>query len=78
MARKIFMALLGFVSVIYLINPGVGVFELLPDNLPLVGNLDEALATALLIAVLREFDIDVTKFLRPQAKNEPKTPVLPR
>jgi hypothetical protein len=27
---------------LYLLNPGLGVFELLPDNLPLVGNLDEA------------------------------------
>ena len=26
----------------YLLNPGAGVFELLPDHLPLVGNLDEA------------------------------------
>lgn len=27
---------------IYLLNPTAGLFELLPDNLPLVGNLDEA------------------------------------
>lgn len=25
----------------YIINPGMGIFELLPDNLPIIGNLDE-------------------------------------
>lgn len=41
------------VSLLYLLNPGAGVFELLPDALPVVGNLDEAGATALLLACLR-------------------------
>lgn len=34
---------------LYILNPGMGVLELLPDNAPLVGNLDEAGATALLL-----------------------------
>ncbi|HVS17830.1 MAG TPA: hypothetical protein VMT18_04455 [Planctomycetota bacterium] len=47
-------ALLGVVlSLIYVLNPTMGVFELLPDNLPGVGNLDEAGATAILIFGLR-------------------------
>jgi uncharacterized membrane protein YkvA (DUF1232 family) len=33
----------------YLLNPGMGVLEFIPDALPMVGNLDEAGATALLI-----------------------------
>lgn len=40
------------VSGIYLLNPTAGVFELLPDNLPVVGNLDEAGATVLLLWAL--------------------------
>jgi uncharacterized membrane protein YkvA (DUF1232 family) len=40
-------------SALYLLNPGAGVFELLPDNLPLVGNLDEAAFVALLLGSLR-------------------------
>ncbi|MFQ3630070.1 hypothetical protein [Roseiflexus sp.] len=36
-------------GVIYLINPTAGVLELIPDALPVVGNLDEAAATALVI-----------------------------
>ena len=38
---------------LYLLNPTAGVFELLPDNLPVVGNLDEGAAVALLIYCLR-------------------------
>ena len=62
------MGCLGVVAVLYLINPGAGVFEILPDNLPLIGNLDEALATALLIAVLREFGIDVSRWFGGRTK----------
>lgn len=38
---------------LYILNPTAGVLELLPDNLPGVGNLDEAGAAALLIFGLR-------------------------
>jgi len=37
---------------IYLINPTFGVFEFIPDNIPIVGNLDEATATAGLLYAL--------------------------
>lgn len=40
-----FLALLG---AIYMLNPTAGVLELLPDNLPFVGNIDEGIAFALL------------------------------
>jgi hypothetical protein len=38
---------------LYLLNPSFGLFELIPDTTPLIGNLDEAAATALLIFGLR-------------------------
>jgi uncharacterized membrane protein YkvA (DUF1232 family) len=34
---------------LYILNPTAGVLELIPDNLPFVGNLDEAAATAMVI-----------------------------
>jgi uncharacterized membrane protein YkvA (DUF1232 family) len=40
-------------AAVYILNPTFGVFELLPDAIPGVGNLDEAAATALLIACVR-------------------------
>jgi Protein of unknown function (DUF1232) len=44
------------VAIIYLLNPTAGFFELLPDNLPLIGNIDEGGAGVLLmwsLSVLR-------------------------
>ena len=36
--------LLSAVGLVYLLNPTAGLIELIPDNFPLVGNLDEAAA----------------------------------
>ncbi|QTA84794.1 DUF1232 domain-containing protein [Desulfonema magnum] len=33
--------LFSVVGLIYILNPTSGIIELLPDNLPLIGNLDE-------------------------------------
>jgi len=53
---KVLLSVVGVaVGVIYILNPTAGVFEILSDNLPLVGNLDEAAATALVIASARHF-----------------------
>lgn len=41
------------VAVGYLLNPTAGLFELLPDALPGIGNLDEAAAVGLAIASWR-------------------------
>lgn len=40
--------LAGLLGFVYILNPTAGVLELLPDNLPFVGNLDEGAAFALL------------------------------
>jgi len=44
------VALLGVaLGGLYVINPGAGMIELIPDIVPLFGNLDEAAASAMLI-----------------------------
>ena len=48
----------------YLLNIGAGFIELIPDNIPLVGNLDEAGAAALLIMCLSYFGIDLTNIFK--------------
>lgn len=58
--KSILVAVAGLVSFIYLLNPTMGLFELLPDNLPFIGNLDEATATMVLIAALRYFGWDLS------------------
>jgi len=50
-------------SVLFLLNFTMGFFEV-PDNLPVIGNIDEALATSVLIAALRYLGIDILPFSR--------------
>lgn len=57
-------AVIGIVSVIYLTNFTFGIIEVLPDNLPLVGNLDEALVTLGLLGSIKFFTkVDVVKVI---------------
>ena len=58
--KKLFVAVAGVLAFIYMVNPTFGVFEFLPDNIPLVGNLDEATATMVLLGALRYFGWDMT------------------
>jgi hypothetical protein len=55
---------LGLTSTMYLLNISAGFLELIPDNIPLVGNLDEAAATALLIMCLSYFGIDLANIFK--------------
>lgn len=55
---SLLVTIVGLASAFYLINPGAGVFELIPDNLPFVGNIDEAGAVALLISCLAYWGLD--------------------
>lgn len=47
--------LMAIAGLVYLLNPTAGILELLPDNLPLAGNLDEGAAMLLLWYGLVEF-----------------------
>ena len=60
--KGIIVAIIAAFCTIYLINPTMGVIELIPDNFPIIGNLDEATATAVLLACARYFGFDFAKF----------------
>lgn len=55
--------ILGAIGAFYLINPTAGLFELIPDNIPVIGNLDEAAAAILVLGALRYFGIDLTSWM---------------
>jgi hypothetical protein len=61
--KKVLVFGLGLLSALYIINPTMGVFELIPDNLPVIGNLDEVMATLLLLRCLAYFGIDISQFI---------------
>ena len=62
---KLITAILGgLLGAIYLLNPTAGILELIPDNLPVIGNLDEAAAVLLVLNCLRYFNIDLTNYFK--------------
>ncbi len=67
--HSLFVAAAGALSFAYLINPTAGVLEFIPDNFPIVGNIDEAAASAILIAALAYFGLDVTRLFKSGDKN---------
>lgn len=70
--KKLGIFLLGLFCLIYILNPGAGIFEIIPDNLPLIGNLDEAAAIATLLMCLKYFGINLPDFFRRDADNGDK------
>lgn len=64
--KRIGVLFLGLLSVIYLLNPTAGIFELIPDNVPVIGNLDEAAAVALLMMCLRYFGYELPDIFTPR------------
>jgi len=47
--------LMGAIGLVYILNPGAGFIELIPDNLPIAGNLDEGAAALMIWYALVEF-----------------------
>ena len=60
--KPLLVILVGVLAAIYLLNPGAGFIELIPDNIPIIGNLDEAGATMILLSCLAYFGIDLRPF----------------
>ena len=67
--KKLLIHITGITSLLYLLNIGVGVIELIPDNIPIVGNLDEATAAILLLNYLRYLGIDLSNIFKDKGKN---------
>lgn len=68
--KKVVIFCLGVLAAIYILNPTAGFFEIIPDNLPFIGNLDEAAAVALLLMCLKYFGIDLPNIFRRGEKDE--------
>lgn len=62
--KSLFVLATGLLAAAYLLNVGAGIVELIPDNIPIVGNLDEAGATLLLLNCLAYFGFDLRRSVR--------------
>ncbi len=63
----------GALGVVYLLNPTAGFLEFLPDNLPLIGNLDEGIAVTLVLGAARYYGVDIGNIF----KRNDEPPALP-
>jgi hypothetical protein len=70
MLKKTVVACLGIIALLYLLNIGAGLIELIPDNFPLIGNLDEASAVVLLLMCLKYFGFDLRKIFNKETKQK--------
>ena len=68
--KKIVVFCLGVLATLYILNPTAGLFEIIPDNLPFVGNLDEAAAVALLMMCLKYYGIDLPDIFRRERNDD--------
>jgi hypothetical protein len=57
--KKYLVAGIGILAGLYLLNPGFGLFEFIPDNVPFIGNLDEGGAAFLVLSTLAYFGYDI-------------------
>jgi hypothetical protein len=53
--KSLLVAISGILALIYILNPTAGIFELLPDNIPFLGNLDEGTAAYVLYSSVEYF-----------------------
>ena len=51
--------IVAFLCVIYMLNPTAGFVEFIPDNLPVIGNVDEGLIMILLLGCLKYLGLDI-------------------
>lgn len=54
----VFSVVIVCVCGLYLVNPTMGIFEFIPDTLPMIGNLDEAAATTGLLLGLSRLGLN--------------------
>ena len=58
--KEMFILGLAFFAVVYMVFPTLGIFELIPDAIPLIGSLDEGAATLILLNTLNYYGFNVT------------------
>jgi len=63
-SRDTLVIIIMIISVIYLIYPSWGVFEIIPDAIPIIGSLDEGVATTLLLSGLSYFGYNLTDLFK--------------
>lgn len=59
-------------AVFYILNPTAGFIELIPDNIPVTGNLDEAGAVFIIISAFKYFGFNMPDIFKKDVKQKSK------
>lgn len=59
--KSLFILISDLLSALYLANVGAGIVEIIPDNLPGVGNIDEFIASLVFMNSLAYFGLDLKR-----------------
>lgn len=73
--KNLVVLAVGFLAALYLIYPSFGWLEFIPDAMPLIGSMDEATATLLLVSAFRYFGLDLAQLFK--RDDTPETIELP-
>jgi uncharacterized membrane protein YkvA (DUF1232 family) len=55
-------------AIIYIINPTAGFVEFIPDNFPIIGNLDEAGAVLIIVSAFKYFGVELADLFNSKEK----------
>ena len=61
LVKEMSILALAAVAVLYLLNPTAGILEFIPDNIPFLGNLDEAGAVLILVNTAAYYGLDLSR-----------------
>ncbi|MCD8529241.1 MAG: DUF1232 domain-containing protein [Chitinophagales bacterium] len=68
--KKISYVFIAVLSALYVLNPTAGIFEFIPDNIPIVGNIDEAAAIGFFLYAMKNLGFDLNKFFSNKKDNK--------
>jgi len=71
LAKNMLIIGLGGLGAVYLMFPTLGVFELIPDALPVIGSLDEFGATVLVLNTLAYYGLDLSRLYGERSPQQP-------
>lgn len=54
----------GVAAAVYLVYPSLSIFELIPDAVPIIGSMDEATATVVLVSAFRYYGVDLSRLFK--------------
>lgn len=66
--KDLTVVVVALIAFFYIFNPGAGILEFIPDNFPVIGNLDEAAAVAIIVSAFKYFGISFPNIFKSEER----------